>query len=238
MAFIAFFIVSLGLHTNRSNGETELGGIALGSTNATEILRNNGCYRAAATSIDDEGSLLLGGNFDMKTLEIAFEDHWRTAMGFAPKGSWSVPSFFREVFLCGDRQVYMLSTDFSPPRRVAGITLLFCSVDEEEGANVIYEKIGTKTYPSSLGGDAPIFYPRKFAGDKLQDTLSMNPPRIDKSVHAKVYKKPDGCILNFKPVAFLYGMMVMSEPLVMEAIKRDSARERRMIENIKPPGRL
>lgn len=232
--------IGTALTSRAAADEGELGGLVLGSTDYERVLHSKGCSRVATTSIDQDDTIALSGSYDVPTLNDLLQDHWANLAVIAPGNPRPSPSLpFRQVYLCGDRQVYLISTDYSRSTRLAAVTFAYCSVDEEEGAKLIYEKLGTRiSHSDPKFGDFQIFYSQKVVGDKLQQTYGMVPPAISKDIYATAYKKPGGCKVNGKPVGFLYALLFMSKPIIRDAVEEDRQREGRAIQQIKPPPRL
>jgi hypothetical protein len=211
---------------------TDVGGIAVGSSEgaADTALRAQGCSFVSTGRIDDKDAVVISTRYDVEIV--------RSLIGYQerlPGGSGS-PSLSKQVFRCSDGQLIILSTEHDGPNRVAAVTLVYCAADEEEGAKAIYDKLGAHLMASQPNVPSiPIFFSSAVAGEALQQTIGRLSERIDASIYAQAYKKPDGCRASLRPAGYLYGLMLMSTPLMQGAIERDSQFRQRAIDRMKPP---
>lgn len=227
-------LVFLHTHAYSQSSEaniTDISGIPVGEprTTADAVLQSLGCWKITEISIDDKSRYRLAGRYNIDTLETILRQQ-----NYGPPFDGETPYLFKEIYQCRDNQLILVATDFEEPKRIAAVSLVYCAMDELAGAKPIYDKVGSTTMAYKIVGDLSpeIFYPQKISGDDLQSTTGRLSARFPDTIYATAYKKPGGCIVDFRATGFLFGLTMRSTPVIRDAKKREAKSRQRKIDSM------
>jgi hypothetical protein len=217
---------------------TDIAGIEVGGpfTAAEPVLRELGCSLVSNISIDDADAYRLADRYDVEAVRKIQE--WQLRPPFPPYDG--LPSLLKQVYRCSDNQLILMATEHDQPKRIGSVGLVYCALDEEEGAKPIYDKVGSRRMANGAPGIGPfdIFFPKAVSGDRLQQTSGRLSKRFPDHIYATAYKKPDACKVDFRPGGYLFGLTMASKPVFVAAKERNLKYRQRKLDSMKVTPKL
>ncbi|HEX2842138.1 hypothetical protein [Hyphomicrobium sp.] len=233
-------IVSIVLLIAVSAGASasDLGGVKLGAPSFSAImLHNDGCRRLERD--DHSNKTELDRVFDPGTSALALANMWTLEADLGIDLLDRASTVEQIEYICKDRRQYSITIEKAEPQRVMGVTLLYCSGDEQEGEKVLYRKLG-REWPEGFQGsgmpDASLFKNDEF--QTFETASAPWAPAVPKHVAVTAYKAREGCIVEGVGKAFMFGLSFYAKDLYAEVSSRSTALKKKRINTVKPPAQL